>query len=230
MAGERTVSVESKELLQKLGLVEFSFPQLDLQRRFLPGLKREIEWLREHVKEGRVEPGALVQEACTKYVDPRFCPQFLRPYVNDQILGGIIFWFRASGEITSGDPVPAVASEDSRFGLSIPEIGGLVIPEIQRSFSAGPLVLRLPTVAELLYMRYKLRIFPNFGANYAQQTREWTSTPFLSPGEGAIGNLFVSGAREEYKSSGVHWWTNQAGYSLPSLGFRLVAETREVAA
>ncbi len=126
---------ETEVILANFGVVKFSFPPLDLREQILPGLEREIAWLREHMEEGSLDENCLSQSAHTVYIDTRPCPPFLQPYEHDEhLLGKIIAHLRKRDKIAqkinnwdeneSGLTLP----NDSRFGISVDEIKNIIIP------------------------------------------------------------------------------------------------------
>lgn len=235
---DRTDSYSHQEagFFTGFGFKKFSFPELNLADQVLPDLDKEIDWLREHVEEGSLDKTILAQKAHTVYIDTRPCPQFLLPYDKDShFIGQLIARLRETGKIPQRlegwgkDAIGLVLPKTSRFGISISEIEELVIPAVKQQLNRNSLTVRLPTVGELLYLRLRVGIFPDQAADYAYQTREWTSTPYFETSSneqiGVLGNVFVSGRREDFKSGGVHWWFNSGDLPrLPSIGFRLVFE------
>lgn len=227
---------ETDELFSQFGMVRFSFPRVDFLQAEFPDLKRELEWLRGHVREGCLDGQDLVLPEHAAFIDPRPCPQFLGQYPGDEnFLGRIIAELRQSGTVPArierwGEKGEGVdLPENSRFGLSVTEIEGLIIPRVEQLLGRDDLAVRLPTVAEELYMRRPFKTFSDT-PDYSLLTREWTSTKYCNARGGEVlGRVFTSGENNEFSFGGVHWWPTPGEFNrLPTMGFRLVVSPKKV--
>jgi len=222
---------EEKKVFEEAGLSLYTFPPLNLGEVTLPHLDAEISWLRRHVEEGSVNAGSLTLMERTVFMDMQPCPRFLVPYHDDKkLLGPILSEARNEGNIPRdllwGSDVGIKLPVNSRWGVSYDEIVSIVIPQAKVALKTDKKV-RLPSVAELLYLVSRDQVFNVNLADHSLATKEWAGDPFFSANDmsSAIGNLTVSGSVEKFANRGVSWWVCQGDFNrLPTLGFRLVVE------
>lgn len=234
MSNERDQLVlgpEEKTAFEEANLALFRFPAINLAKVTLPHMDTEISWLRRHVEEGSVHEESLRLSEKTVYIDMQPCPGFLVPYRDDQhLLGPILTSARENGniprEVLWGANIEIKLPVDARWGVSPDEIGSMIFPQVKRTLKTEREV-RLPTVAEYLYLCSRGHFFNANQSDHSLATKEWTNDSFYSENDfsRSIGRLMVSGSVENSASRGVSWWSTQGNFNrLPTLGFRLVVE------
>ncbi len=224
---------EEETAFREAHLTLFTFPPFNLAEEILPHLDAEIVWLRRHVEEGSVNGESLILPEKTVYIDLQPCPRFLAPYRDDQhLLSSVLTSARGSGNIPKdvlwGSNIEIKLPLDSRWSVSSDEIDSILLPQVKDTLKTKRKV-RLPTVAEYLYLKSQGHLFNANQSDHSLATKEWANDLFYSAHDfsNPIGRLIVSNSLENPASGGVHWWFTQGDFKrLPTLGFRLVAEVK----